>query len=104
MANIQDSTEKPNSFTDETNKILEKYEMEKLNKYVVAIALATINTATWIMVYQINYSWNVVYANANLLAFTSIMLGVTVGLFSIIFLYFNKKINLLLDERTQKLE
>jgi len=101
MANIQDNIKKPNSFADETDKILEKYEMEKLNKYVVAITIAIINTATWIMVYQINNSWNV-YSDANLLTFTSILLGITVTLFSVVFLYFNKKINLLLDERTQK--
>ena len=94
-------SKKPNASTDETKGIFEKYEMEKLNKYAVAITIAIINTATWIMVYQINYSWNV-YADANLLAFTSIMLGVTVTLFSLVFLYFNKKINFLLDERTRK--
>jgi len=103
MTNIQDDTKKPSSSPDEIDKILEKYEMEKLNKYVVVITLAIINTATWIMIYQINYSWNV-YTDTNLLAFTSILLGVTVALFSVVFLYFNKKINLLLDERTQKLE
>jgi len=101
MTNIQDDTKKPNSSPDEIDKILEKYEMGKLNKYAVAMTIAIINTATWIMVYQINYSWNV-YTNANLLAFTSIMLGVTVALFSAVFLYFNKKINFLLDERTRK--
>jgi len=103
MANIQDNTKKPNSSTDEIDKILEKYEMGKLNKYAVLITLAIINTATWIMVYQINNSWNA-YTDANLLTFTSIMLGVTVALFSGVFLYFNKKINFLLDERTRKVE
>jgi len=94
-------SKKPNASTDETKGIFEKYEMEKLNKYAVAITMAIINTATWMLVYQINYSWNV-YVDTNLLAFTSIMLGVTVTLFSLVFLYFNKKINFLLDERTRK--
>ena len=85
------------------DKILEKYEMGKLNKYAVAITITIINIAAWIMVYQINYSWSV-FTDANLLAITSIMLGVTVALFSAIFLYFNKKINFLLDERTPKTE
>ena len=96
-------SKKPNASTDENKGIFEKYEMEKLNKYAVAITMAIINTATWMLVYHINYSWNV-YADANLLAFTSIMLGVTVALFSAVFLYFNKKINFLLDERTRKVE
>ena len=101
MTDVQNNATKPTSFTDETNKILEKYEMHKLNKYVVAITIAIINTATWLMIYQINYSWNV-NTNENLLAFTSVMLGVTVALFSLVFLYFNKKINFLLDERARK--
>ena len=103
MVNIQNNFNKSNSSTDDTRGILEKYEMHKLNKYVVVTTMAIINVATWMLVYKINYSWNV-YADVNLLAFTSIMLGVTVTLFSLVFLYFNKKINFLLDERTQKLE
>ena len=89
--------------TDETKGIFEKYEMHKLNKYGVAITLAIINTATWIMIYQINYSWNV-YADVDLLAFTSIMFGVAVALLSVVFLYFNKKTNFLLDDRIQQSE
>ena len=97
------SIKKPNSFTDETKGILEKYEMQKLNKYVVVITIAIINTASWIAIYHLNYLWNIL-GNLNLLAFTLIMLGVTVTLFSVVFLYSNKKINYLLDERDEKLD
>lgn len=103
MIDIQNNTKKPNSSLDETRGIFEKYEMYKLNKYAVTATVAIINISTWMLVYKINYSWNV-YADVDLLAFTSILLGVTVTLFSGVFLYFNKKINFLLDERTGKLE
>ena len=102
MINLQNDSEKPNSSPDEIERVFEKYEMQKLNKYAIAATIVIINLASWITVYQINYSWNI-YENLDLLAFTSIMLGVTVGLLSVVFLYFNKKINFLLDERTKKL-
>ena len=103
MIDNQNNTKKPNSSTDDTKGIFEKYEMHKLNKFAVAATLVIINLAIWMLVYQINYSWNV-FADVDLLAFTSILLGVIVALFSGVFLYFNKKIDFLLDERTGKLE
>ncbi len=103
MTNIQNNTKKISFSTDRSKGIIEKYDMGKLNKYGVAITAAIINLATWMLVYQINYSWNV-YADTSLLAFTSILFGVTVVLLSVVFLYFNKKINFLLDERDTKLE
>ncbi len=98
---MTDDSEKPDSSKDEKG-VFEKYEMKKLNKYAVIATLAIINLAAWIVIYQINYSWNVIL-NPNLMMFGSIMLGIIVILFSALMVYFNKKINFLLDERTRKL-
>ena len=95
---ISDDSEKPDSSVDETKGVFVKYEMAKLNKYLVAVAIGIVNLASWLVIYQINYSWIAIF-NPDLLMFGSIMLGIFVILFSAFFLYFNKKINVLLDER-----
>ncbi len=95
-----DDSEKPDSSTDEKG-VFEKYEMKKLNKYAVIATLAIINLATWIVIYQINNDWNVIL-NPNLVLYGTIKLGIIIALLSAFFLYFNKKINFLLDERTRK--
>ncbi len=100
MTDIDDS-EKPDSSKDEKG-IFEKYEMKKLNKYAVIATLAIINLATWIAIYQINNDWNVII-NPDLVLYGSIKLGIIIALLSGFFLYFNKKINFLLDERNKKL-
>jgi len=102
MTDIQDDTEKPNSSTDETKGVFEKYEMKKLNKYAVIATIAIINLASLIAIYQINNSWNVIL-NPDLVLFATIKMGIIIALLSAFFLYFNKKINFLLDERTKKL-
>ncbi len=98
---MTDDSEKPDSSKDEKG-VFEKYEMKKLNKYAVISTLAIINLATWIVIYQINNDWNVIL-NPDLVMYGSIKLGIIIALLSAFFLYFNKKINFLLDERTRKL-
>jgi len=102
MTDIDDS-EKPDSSKDETKGVFEKYEMKKLNKYAVIATLVIINLATWIVIYQINNDWNVIL-KPDLVMYGSIKLGIIIALLSAFFLYFNKKINFLLDERTRKLK
>lgn len=97
------SPEKPNSSPEEPKGVFEKYEMVKLNKYGIIITIAIINIATWLSIHKITLTWNVI-ENASAVGFTLILLGVTVGLFSVAILYFNHKTNFLLDERTKKLE
>jgi len=98
---MTDDSEKSDSSKDEKG-IFEKYEMTKLNKYAVIATIAIVNLAAWIMIYQINFSWNL-FLNPNLILLGSIKLGIIVALLSAFFLYFNKKINFLLDERSKKL-
>ncbi len=91
-----DDQEKPDSKDDKG--VFEKYEMIKLNKYAIVATIAIINLASLIMIYQINFSWNLIL-NPNLILLGSIKLGIIIALLSALFLYFNKKINFLLDER-----
>ncbi len=98
---MTDISEKPDSSEDKTG-IFEKYEMKKLNKYAVIATIAIINLASLIAIYQINNSWNVIL-NPDLMIYGSMKLGIIIALFSAFFLYFNKKINFLLDERSKKL-
>ena len=103
MIDIQNSSKKLNSSLGETSGILEKYEMGKLNKYGVVITIAIINIALWSLIYRIYRSQDMYY-DYDLIIFTLMMFGVVVALFSLVFLYFNKKTNYLLDQRTQKSE
>jgi len=95
-------SEKPDSSKDEKG-VFEKYEMKKLNKYAVIATIVIINLASLIAIYQINNDWNVII-NPDLVLFATIEMGIIIALLSAFFLYFNKKINFLLDERSRKLE
>jgi len=97
---MTDDPEKPDS-KDEKG-VFEKYEMIKLNKYAIVVTIVIANLAAWVMIYKINYSWDL-FLNPNLILLGSIKLGIIIALFSAFFLYFNKKINFLLDERNKKL-
>jgi len=94
---MTDISEKPDSSEDKKG-IFEKYEMKKLNKYAVIATVVIINLASVIVIYQINNSWNVIL-NPDLMMYGTIKLGIIIALLSAFFLYFNKKINFLLDER-----
>ena len=93
-----DDSEKP--YSKDEKGTFEKYEMKKLNKYAVIVTLAIINLAAWIAIYQMNYSWNVIL-NPDLMMLGSVKMGIIIALLSGFFLYFNKKINFLLDERSK---
>ena len=96
---MTDDSEKSDSI--DKKGVFEKYEMKKLNKYAVIATLVIINIAAWIAIYQINNSWNVIL-NPDLVLFATIKMGIIIALLSAFFLYFNKKINFLLDERNRK--
>jgi len=98
---MTDISEKPDSSEDKTG-IFEKYEMKKLNKYAVIATVVIVNLASVIVIYQISNLWNVIL-NPDLVMYGTIKLGIIIALLSAFFLYFNKKINFLLDERTKKL-
>ena len=94
--------EKSNSSISESKGILEKYELVKLNKYAVISMITIINLATWMVIFRIRDFW-FVDGQISIVGFTLIMLGMTIGLFTILFLYFNQKTNFLIDERNKRL-
>ena len=59
-----DDQEKPDSKDDKG--VFEKYEMVKLNKYAIVATIAIINLASLIMIYKINFSWDL-FLNPNLI-------------------------------------
>jgi len=102
MTSNAELPEKSNSSTLDSKGILEKYELVKLNKYAVISMITIINLATWMVIFRIRDFW-FVDGQINIVGFTLIMLGMTIGLFTILFLYFNQKTNFLIDERNKRL-
>ena len=103
MVSNETQPKKSNYFSDATNGIFEKYEMNKLSNYGVIIAITIINVATWLLISRV-YNMVRVFQDMGSVGLSLFLLGIIIGLFSVIFLYFNAKTNFLIDERNKRLD